>query len=552
MGTFRHFKLLLVKTIVIYRAVSVLLLLSLFTACEDPEPYYNKNAHPPTMGALVLEDIEEGQHITGTVTINFAPPIPASEILFVSLMVDNEMIYQFFSEPYLLYLDTKQWPEGEHTISIGILEKNPPDLGLLSLAGVPSKVYSIDVFFDHKPPTPVVLESIVWNSANNTPLVTWQKNTDANFYAYIVQWEVNGNYHDSGYILDQNITSYSNPEMNNGAIGFTGTWRVYVYNRDLSLASNVLTFSYPETFVTTVDLSVFPYKPILSKDGTELFVLKSEGLQAISLANYTAVRNYYITFPTSLALSSDGTKLYLISPYSPRLTVLDAATFEVIATHDPQDFAGVNIIEGRNDRIYLSTSWSNGNVKILDANTFEVLGNININAPNGLLAISPDHNTLYVAHPSNAIYESAHIYAVDVTTDNPVVIKQQTASDQVRGIAVSDDGQKLFVLHDFDYSPALTFVDCLNASTFESIRHLNVPNQAFSMSLVNEHLSVVYGPRNLVHWEPGGVMLFNADTGGEISDWKFVQAPFESLFNPKNQELYVFGFKTWIVPLNGH
>jgi DNA-binding beta-propeller fold protein YncE len=533
-----------------------LILASLFFSCEEPELYYNRQAAPPEEYPLDIQEIKEGQYLAGFVNICYQPEIPVSEIYAVLLFVDGVSVTSAVSGVpcYSLMLDTKQWPEGDHEISIGILEQNPPDLGLLNLVGAPSIIYTASVVFDQTPPTPVLLESVEWDEDAQAPRLTWQENEDLNFYAYIVYKD---EFMSSGFVdtlYDQSVTSsidYSHDEM----IGISCQYKVIVWNRDQLVESNGITFKYPESFPLAVDQLLGVVPPIESADGSELFTLTTEGVTAVSLSTNIVARTYPMTtYPTGFALSKDGTKLYVLSSYSPKITVLNASTFEVISTAETDGFNGKNIICGRANRLYISTSWPfSGPLKILDAISLTEVGSLDIEAPDGIMAISSDNNTLYIADPSTAIYQPAKVYSIDISTDNPAIIHQRSASDEVRAIELSADDETLFVIHDYDYPAEMNlFVDCWDASTLVSDYTLAVPNQAFEMSINAQTLCVIYGDRYLNNWNPGGVYQYEISTGQLIHDWKLKQAPYECFIDSGNQNLYVFGINSWVISLNNN
>lgn len=67
--------------------------IGLLLMCQEPEPFYNKIAVPPEEYPLEADGIREGQHLTGLVSFCFTPEIPASRISFVTVSVDDQMIY---------------------------------------------------------------------------------------------------------------------------------------------------------------------------------------------------------------------------------------------------------------------------------------------------------------------------------------------------------------------------------------------------------------------------------------------------------------------------
>jgi len=535
------------KTLSRYNAGSLLLLFIFLSSCEEPEPYYNKEARPPEVKQLTITGLTEGQHVTGTLNIQFIPEIQPSEVDVVSLWVDEVLQYGYSTAPFEFSLNTKLWPEGEHTIMFGVYEKQPPDLGLLNLALVPSMMYTITVYFDHQPPTPVVLQSVVWNNDAGAPQLIWQKNLDPNFYAYYIIHERNGYYENGEFIYDRNITTY-NDNAFDGAMGFTCSYQVAVYNRDQTVISNAITLTYPEIFPFASDPSTNAKRPIKSNDGTELYTLNFEGVKAYSLTSNTLLKSHDMLYkqPTGFALSKDGSKLYVIAGLSPVITVLDASTFEVLNTADPAGFSGYftnDVVCGRPDRIYVSTDLTPG-LKILDTNTLNIVGEY---PARGIMDISSDNNTLFVA---NSDLNPAMVFSVDITTDSPVELHQQSASDVVRDIELSADGQTLFAIHDNDYpTDGNQFVDYWNASTLISYKKLYIPYQPFSMWLDEGTICIPYGNRNLNYFEPGGILQYSISSGSLLNEWKFVQAPYACLIGQGS--LYAFGLKTWIVPFDG-
>lgn len=537
-----------------YRAVRIALLFTLFFSCEEPEPYFNKKANPPEVKPLILDDLTEGQHVTGTLIIEFIPEIPITQIDMVSLSIDDQVQYGYgYPGPFVFQIDTKLLSEGEHTIVIGVHEKGQ-DLGLLNLANIPATMYTVTVYIDHQSPTPVVLQSVEWNNELNTPQLTWTKNNDLNFYAYIIHKEefLSGIFVDTVY--DQDVTTYL--DFSHGeAIGISCTYRVIVWNRDQQEESNALPFSYPAIFPLTVDDNLGVYPPIESADGTELFTLTSEGVKAVSLTTNAVQRTYPMPFkyPKGFALSKDGARMFVLSSYSPEITVLNASTFEVLNTADIDGFDGKNIICGRPDRLYITTSSPfSGPLIILNADNLQIVGELAIEAPNGLLDISTDNAILYVADMNLTQYQSAKIYSIDISTDTPSIIYQKSASDEVRDIELSADDETLFVIHDYDYPADMNlFVDCWEAATLTSYRKLSVPDQAFTVSVNAQTLCVAYGKRYLNHWDQGGVLRYDISSGALLEEWKLKQAPYECLVHSGNQNLYVFGFNSWVIPLSG-
>ncbi|MBX2957957.1 MAG: hypothetical protein KF846_17455 [Cyclobacteriaceae bacterium] len=534
-----------------YGVVYSFLFLGLVLSCEEPEPYFNHNAKPPEIKPLNFAQLTEGQHVTGTIFITFTPDVPQSNIQMVSLWVDEEMVYAYSgSLPYHFEVNTLPMSEGEHSLGIGVHLVNPPDLGLLSLAMVPPILYTIDVYVDHAPPTPVVLQLVEWDNNQKAPKLTWQKNTDANFYTYQVLREINGMFSYSELILNQETTSFIDSYFED-VVGIECKYTVLVNNRSQTVASNQLTFSYPERFPDTYDLSFGIIRPLYSPSTKELLILQPHGLKAYKLDNLTQVRSYPLDYKyaKAFALNQDGTRLYIVSTYSPKLLVLNVADFAIIASAET-DFTGSNIVCGRPDRLYISTSWP-GTLKVVDANTLVEIRELDIEAAGGLLAISPDNNTLYAADPNPNLYSKAKVYRITISTDDLEVLQMKQSSDQIRDLQLSEDGETLFVIHDNDYpDPLNKFVDCWNVSNLISYKTLPVPDQPFSLTAKGDDVYAIYGQRYENHFDIGGLHRYHYQNGELTGSWKFMQAPHFCVVPDGSDFMYTFGFHNWIVALN--
>jgi hypothetical protein len=515
-------------------------------SCISDDVFFNHEAGPPEEQILNVDHLKQGQHVDGMLSFTFSPESNSS-IMGVVVFVDSVVVQQLYNSPYHIEINTRQWPEGSHRIDIGLVKEKAPEIGMLSLIGFPYKLYTIDLVFDRTPPTGVTLLKAEWDDTMHSPVLTWTKNNDPNFYAYIIYRQDKSTIYEAGRVYNQDQLSMADT-WNNGAIGFTVTYYIEVSNRFQSLQSNPIILSYPSQINAAPEsLSSFIH-PIISKTRPELYVLETHAVKALSTLSNQVTRSYPMDFkyPVSFAISQDESKLYVVSTYSPKLTVLDASTFDVIYTTD-FNFNASSIVCGREDRLYLSTSWPfEGPVKIVDANNGNEIGDVGIHAPNGLLAISSDNNTLYVANPSANLYQDAQIYKVNITTDNPQTLLTKNASDWVRGIQLSEDDQKLFVLHDVDYpAPLNNFVDCWDVSSLTSIKKYYVPNQAFDFSVNATSIFIISGERTLQYFPPGEVYEYAISTNQVINTWKFIHAPKLVQASADNTVLYVYGDSFW-------
>jgi hypothetical protein len=134
-----------------------------------------------------------------------------------------------------------------------------------------------------------------------------------------------------------------------------------------------------------------------------------------------------------------------------------------------------------------------------------------------------------------------------------IVYQRAGFANKVRDIKLSGDGATLFVVHDYDWpAPSNKFVDCWNANTLISYKNLPVPDLALNITVQGSSLFAAYGNGEYNNYEPGGIIEYETAGGTVENDWKFMRAPYACEKSGAYNRLYVFGDKTWIVPLNNN
>ncbi|NOS54677.1 MAG: hypothetical protein HOP37_00295 [Cyclobacteriaceae bacterium] len=351
----------------------------------------------------------------------------------------------------------------------------------------------------NKRPTAVVLQSVTWAAGSKSPQLTWTKNTDDDFSAYIVTryfpFVSRYGFEESvevAKISDQNVTTFFDPE--NHSVGFNYLYSVSVSNNKFTTESNRMEFAHPNA--TKISASLNPRAlPLFSSSGDRMYFINDETyfgrpptLKAISTQSNEVVRSYDFAISSPylpLALSKNDSKLYTVLENS--LMVLDASGLTVSMTI-PLSFYGSRIACGRADRLYVlayAPASVKGKIKILDATTGMEVGEIEIHDVElQSLVISPDGNTLYgVGQPMDRGLPVGRltIYKVDISTDIGSVLTTRTASNQVQ-LQMSSNGQKLYIEQHF-YPSTNTLLDVWSSSTLESIGQFNVSNvQGYLMS----------------------------------------------------------------------
>ena len=443
----------------------------LLPSCDLNDPtnrFLDSSAQEPRVVLLDSVGIRSGQHLAGTVMLEVPPISLNSPITSVSLIVDDSLQQRAFSPPYTFQLDTRLQNQGEHLLSIAVTETNP-QIGLLGATGFPSFIFSANVVFDQAPPSPVTLQSVVWE--NGHPRLSWTRNNDLNFYAYALTEESNWSGENQiATITDQSTTTYVDTTIPM-FYGIKSTYHTDVSNRNSIVPSNGVDIRFGDTLPAAA--SPGP-RPIMNAAGTELYTLSpypNDIITAMSTTDRTILRTRPMSSFSCFALSRDGSQIYVVSFSSNTFTILNAATFGVVRTSTLPFNVGTtgSIVAGRPNRVYMTSgSFATGNVKVIDANTGVVVREITTQAPDGLLAISPDNNNLYIASGTS-------VYNVDVTTDSVRIITQRTASSPVRSMQLGSDGTRLYLGH--VYAAPSNYVDVWTADSLASITQITVPDQ---------------------------------------------------------------------------
>lgn len=512
--------------------------------------FFNENAQPPKVEPLDISEIKPGQHLAGKVLFNVNLESVNSPIARVDLFVDSTLVFSAFNPPYTLELDTEVWSEGEHLIAVGVIETRP-NIGLLAVVDFPSLIFSANVVFDQTPPTAVTLQSVIWE--NGHPRLSWTKNNNLNFYAYIISKDANfgpfpppldGAGIDT--IYDSSTTTYLDTSTSQ-FYEISSDYQVNVSNRAEVAPSNIINIRFGETIAVNGDQIA---RPIISPIREEVYFLESypsNTLKAVSTVSNTVVRSrqFNFPFPKTFALSKDGSKLFIVSFNSDSLSVIDPTTFNIIMTASSSVRGASSMVIGRPNRLYMTTIIQTGGwVKIIDTNTGAEIGEILIDATDGILTISPDNNTLYVARETS-------VYKVDVSTDNAQVISQQTASHNVRSLQLSSDGTKIYLGHVF--GPPSNFVDIWDSETLTSIGRVTAPEQLFDFFVTSTHIYLSES-RDLPegrYFLPGRVVQYNIESLNPQKFWEFVIVPRMIVTAGNSQFLYARGVEPWVVvPLN--
>ena len=382
------------------------------------------------VGSLDLSALRPGQHVAGVLRVTLDLDSLAGRVERVEIAVDDGGFGPAEGLPRRFSVQTDAYPDGDHTISVAIYLRDAPT-GLLGVVGAPSMVLSVPLVFDQRPPTPVASVSATVD-ADRRPRITWEPNTDANFYAYVVSRHptdeqgrtLGGAVVDTVY--DQGTTVLVGAPLPD-VLGARIAAQVEVTNRkEFSQRSDPAYATYgPRSIPTDVSSS----NVARSGDGSEFYFVSGSRLVAISSSTYEETRSAPLARSTGFSRSS--------------------AHIEV---------------DSASGRLYVATEGaSQADLHVIDSASFAVLQTYRL----------PTNNTRFAASGARLYTVSQALYVLDAA-DGAVIVQTGDVFPSIySGVAAaSRDGRSVYVMDvDFDRTSSLIRIDVTGDRPRLSERH---------------------------------------------------------------------------------
>lgn len=544
----------------------VLACLGALAACDslgEPERFYNDDARPPTTAALDVAALRPGQHVAGDVRLALDLDSLAGRVRRVVVWVDDQEAAVLTAPPYAFTLQTDRYGDGPRSLSVHV-HADGSDLGLLALAGAPTLALSIPLVFDQRSPTPVALASVRL-AEDRRPRVEWTGSADANFYAYLVSryhvWGGSGPWTgpaEVDTVYDRSATSFLGDPLP-AVFGARVEYAVRVWNRrEESAPTERRTVEYR---TTQADLDVRG-ATATSADGAVLYAVSGSQLVAVSTATQSVLRTLpfpeiqgFYGAPYDLHLDPQTGRLYVGTydfngPW--RVRVVDAATFEVVATYRLP--AGAEGFAVRGDRLYAVGAGDDGRrLFVRDAATGAALAE----SAGGLLetyadvvGVSPDGRSVYVLQGG---YSGPHsLIRLDVSSGIRVGARRDlkrlygSVGDLRSGLVFLPDGRILAASDGSVYA--------LDGTTLQPLGVSSAPASGAYPLTLRLHTD---GGRVFISYQrdvppisgAGDVVELDPDSLQPLRSWQFVQVPSAVALGGADR-LYVFvPGSAWVVPL---
>ena len=432
------------------RLTALAVALGSLAACDsfgDPERFYNDDARPPVVGSLDLSALRPGQHVAGVLRVTLDLDSLAGRVERVEIAVDDGGFGPAEGLPRRFFVQTDAYPDGEHTISVAIYLRDART-GLLGVVGAPSMVLSVPLVFDQRPPTPIASVSATID-ADRRPRITWEPNTDANFYAYVVSrypaYEQGRTLGDAvvDTVYDQGTTVLVGAPLPD-VLGARIAALVEVTNRrEFSQLSDPAYATYGlQSIPTDVFSGDIPSSNIArSGDGSEFYFVSGSRLIALSSSTYEETRSTALTGLTGISRST---------------------------AHIEADPAS--------GRLYVAAeSGSQANVYVIDPSSFTVSQTYQL----------PTSTTSFVVSGDRLYTVTRALYVIDAATGDIVAQTEEVFPSIYSEIAaVSRDGRSVYVMDvDFDKPSGLVRVDVSGETPRLSERHATATTIGWSAAV---------------------------------------------------------------------
>ena len=182
---------------------------------------------------------------------------------------------------------------------------------------------------------------------------------------------------------------------------------------------------------------------MLNPDGTKLFAsCWSHGyVSVVDTATGELLGNVKVgTQPRGMAVSPDGTKLYVGNHGSHDLHEVDIETLAVLRQHNlvARSFPRHMLINRAGDRLYVSSIGKRA-IYVVSTETLQIVDRIGVGECPKSIVFSPDEKWIYAAD-----YCSHEVSVVDVETLGARQVRIPDI-DQPSGLAINADGTRLWV-----------------------------------------------------------------------------------------------------------
>ncbi len=382
-----------VRYIIIIAAIILNLSCNYFT---EPEPFVNKDAHPPKTHYenAKLINYSEDQIVTGTITVGFSldwdPIYTDSVIVFVdSARIAKIVPSVYYPLQFKFKINTEAWPNGKYNIIL-YAYKIPSlndSLGTMSLLTNALYIYKTSLIFDNT--TPTAPTNIKVTLQNNNAIISWTPTNFNFFHSYIIR--------KNGVIIDEIYSQDDSTYIDSTLPDFFN----FYYEVGDSITGQKAAYSNAYNLKQGETLSINPAYYIMDNLNDQVIFADSKYLTSVSTQTHEIINQVPIDFNASSALwakSVSGDTIYCWNNSNRYFYTYGVNQLNII---DKRHIGTNNIANalstGPDGKLYISQS----NLKnyLFVYNNFEKVNTViapavNFESISRFLSISPDGHTL--------------------------------------------------------------------------------------------------------------------------------------------------------------
>ncbi|RON21456.1 MULTISPECIES: beta-propeller fold lactonase family protein [Pseudomonas] len=226
----------------------------------------------------------------------------------------------------------------------------------------------------------------------------------------------------------------------NGVKGHTSPG-TYTLTADSGFASATANLSITsQGGVGTIPTGLDPNVIAVSPDGTRVYVCNSTDntVSVLDILNLSVIRTIPVGLrPRALAVSPDGTRTYISNSWEKTVSVIDAATQAVIKTIPVGNNAAGLAVSPDGTRVYICNNLDD-TISVIDTVSLAVILTVPAgNAPTQIV-INPDGTGIYISSPFNGTVSVMDVKTLSVIETIPV-------GNQPDALAFSPDGTRVYV-----------------------------------------------------------------------------------------------------------
>jgi hypothetical protein len=497
----------------------------LLAGCDINSPDAIVQTHVTTPVAVEREigDFHTGAHVAGIVHLTVPQDLLSFEVGRVRYFLDSLDLNVGIvtNPPYSFTLDTRNYSQREHLLTIAVYEKKST-MGIYNFLHAPRLVCTTSAVFDQTPPSEAKNVTITYDGGI---LIQWDQTTTPSFRNYQIRTRFYSDYLMNTDVYDTIITERTTASwrINSSSHQFGTFVDIYV---GVSNGIETAFTSSPATGIVGTSLPV--QSPILKfwrhptnnetyawAEDKRIYVLSPDGLSIL--------RTGPVLTDGSIYFNKDGSKLFLFNASARTITAYTTNDFTFlppVIQLSGTSLLSPSVVVSPNGNIYVGNSdgtlWTIGELTGILKSSVPIL----CIGSTPRLAVSSDGLFLF------SMDKPTGICKIDIRTDTPAVVCRTDlgSSDYIHTIGLTNDQNRLIVLHTGTSSVELLKTSDLSLSV--SLPMIIAPCVGEYYGLANYAGSYVEDGTSLfLASSYRYIVQYNLTTNQRVKNWCVVNAP---------------------------